>query len=132
MLKAETKISTYVGLNKRVFCVNENEKDINKFKDDYSYSPIVSVYCSAGMMGEGLLTLTYGKHHACILNEVGAAWRGARYSDLVLVCDDAVPLAAHRIVMAAASPLIRYGPFLLCSICFKTTEHKYNVARVHN
>ncbi|XP_021200301.3 transcription factor Ken isoform X1 [Helicoverpa armigera] len=62
---------------------------------------------SAGMMGEGLLTLTYGKHHACILNEVGAAWRGARYSDLVLVCDDAVPLAAHRIVMAAASPLIR-------------------------
>nr|XP_049691888.1 transcription factor Ken isoform X2 [Helicoverpa armigera] len=59
------------------------------------------------MMGEGLLTLTYGKHHACILNEVGAAWRGARYSDLVLVCDDAVPLAAHRIVMAAASPLIR-------------------------
>lgn len=61
----------------------------------------------AGMMGEGLLTLTYGKHHACILNEVGAAWRGARYSDLVLVCDDAVPLAAHRIVMAAASPLIR-------------------------
>lgn len=63
---------------------------------------------SAGMMGEGLLTLTYGKHHACILNEVGAAWRGARYSDLVLVCDDAVPLAAHRIVMAAASPLIRY------------------------
>ncbi|CAB3239704.1 unnamed protein product [Arctia plantaginis] len=62
---------------------------------------------SAGMMGEGLLTLTYGKHHACILNEVGAAWRGARYSDLVLVCDDSVPLAAHRIVMAAASPLIR-------------------------
>ncbi|KAL0851483.1 hypothetical protein ABMA28_007279 [Loxostege sticticalis] len=62
---------------------------------------------SAGMMGEGLLTLTYGKHHACILNEVGAAWRGARYSDLVLVCDDAVPLKAHRIVMAAASPLIR-------------------------
>ncbi|XP_023950158.1 transcription factor Ken isoform X1 [Bicyclus anynana] len=62
---------------------------------------------SAGMMGEGLLTLTYGKHHACILNEVGAAWRGARYSDLVLVCEDAVPLAAHRIVMAAASPLIR-------------------------
>ncbi|GBP13262.1 Transcription factor Ken [Eumeta japonica] len=58
-------------------------------------------------MGEGLLTLTYGKHHACILNEVGAAWRGARYSDLVLVCDDAVPLPAHRIVMAAASPLIR-------------------------
>ncbi|KAH9631556.1 hypothetical protein HF086_004717 [Spodoptera exigua] len=65
------------------------------------------LFCSAGMMGEGLLTLTYGKHHACILNEVGAAWRGARYSDLVLVCDDAVPLAAHRIVMAAASPLIR-------------------------
>ncbi|XP_013149549.1 PREDICTED: transcription factor Ken [Papilio polytes] len=64
-------------------------------------------FASAGMMGEGLLTLTYGKHHACILNEVGAAWRGARYSDLVLVCDDAVPLAAHRIVMAAASPLIR-------------------------
>ncbi|XP_037968671.1 transcription factor Ken isoform X2 [Plutella xylostella] len=59
------------------------------------------------MMGEGLLTLTYGKHHACILNEVGSAWRGSRYSDLVLVCDDAVPLAAHRIVMAAASPLIR-------------------------
>ncbi|XP_050680661.1 transcription factor Ken isoform X2 [Leptidea sinapis] len=59
------------------------------------------------MMGEGLLTLTYGKHHACILNEVGAAWRGARYSDLVLICEDAVPLAAHRIVMAAASPLIR-------------------------
>lgn len=64
------------------------------------------------MMGEGLLTLTYGKHHACILNEVGAAWRGARYSDLVLVCDDAVPLAAHRIVMAAASPLIRSDSLL--------------------
>lgn len=69
---------------------------------------MVHIFFSAGMMGEGLLTLTYGKHHACILNEVGAAWRGARYSDLVLVCDDAVPLAAHRIVMAAASPLIRY------------------------
>lgn len=67
------------------------------------------------MMGEGLLTLTYGKHHACILNEVGAAWRGARYSDLVLVCDDAVPLAAHRIVMAAASPLIRYT-IIACTI----------------
>ncbi|XP_045506595.1 transcription factor Ken isoform X1 [Colias croceus] len=68
---------------------------------------IIAEVKTAGMMGEGLLTLTYGKHHACILNEVGAAWRGARYSDLVLVCDDAVPLAAHRIVMAAASPLIR-------------------------
>lgn len=52
--------------------------------------------------------LHYSKHGECILQEIGAAFRGEHPSDLLLVCEGKETLKAHKLVLAAASPLIRY------------------------
>lgn len=51
--------------------------------------------------------LQYSKHGECILQEIGAAFRGEHPADLLLVCDGKETLQAHKLVLAAASPLIR-------------------------
>lgn len=55
-----------------------------------------------------MLMLQYSKHGECILQEIGAAFRGEHASDLVIICEGKETLQAHRLVLAAASPLIRY------------------------
>lgn len=52
--------------------------------------------------------LHYSKHGECILQEIGAAFRGEHSSDLLLVCEGKETLKAHKLVLAAASPLIRF------------------------
>lgn len=54
-----------------------------------------------------MLMLHYSKHGECILQEIGAAFRGEHPSDLLLVCEGKETLKAHKLVLAAASPLIR-------------------------
>lgn len=54
-----------------------------------------------------MLMLHYSKHGECILQEIGAAFRGEHPADLLLICNDKETLQAHRLVLAAASPLIR-------------------------
>ncbi|KAG4066194.1 hypothetical protein HA402_014494 [Bradysia odoriphaga] len=56
---------------------------------------------------ERMLMLHYSKHGECILQEIGAAFRGEHPSDLLLVCEGKETLKAHKLVLAAASPLIR-------------------------
>lgn len=54
-----------------------------------------------------MLMLHYSKHSECILGEIDAAFRGEHPSDLLLVCEGRETLKAHKLVLAAASPLIR-------------------------
>ncbi|XP_037915766.1 transcription factor Ken 1 [Hermetia illucens] len=54
-----------------------------------------------------MLMLHYSKHGECILQEIGAAFRGEHPTDLHLVCEGKEILKAHKLVLAAASPLIR-------------------------
>lgn len=51
--------------------------------------------------------LHYSKHGECILQEIVAASRGDHPADLLLVFNEQEKLRAHRLVLAAASPLIR-------------------------
>jgi hypothetical protein len=52
--------------------------------------------------------LQYSKHGECILQEIGAAFRGEHPADLAIICDGSkTKLRAHKLVLAAASPLIR-------------------------
>ncbi|XP_049857973.1 transcription factor Ken 1-like isoform X2 [Schistocerca gregaria] len=55
----------------------------------------------------GLLTLHYGRHGAGVLDEVRSWWDAGHGADLSLVCDGGHALPAHRLVLAAASPLLR-------------------------
>ncbi|EAT46332.1 AAEL002474-PA, partial [Aedes aegypti] len=54
-----------------------------------------------------MLMLQYSKHGECILQEIGAAFRGEHATDLLLICDGKETVRAHKLVLAAASPLIR-------------------------
>lgn len=55
-----------------------------------------------------MLMLQYSKHGECILQEIGAAFRGEHPADLEIICDGSkTTLRAHKLVLAAASPLIR-------------------------
>lgn len=55
-----------------------------------------------------MLMLQYSKHGECILQEIGAAFRGEHPADLEIICDGSKStLRAHKLVLAAASPLIR-------------------------
>jgi hypothetical protein len=55
-----------------------------------------------------MLMLQYSKHGECILQEIGAAFRGEHQPDLEIICDGSKnTLRAHKLVLAAASPLIR-------------------------
>ncbi|XP_051169636.1 transcription factor Ken 2 isoform X1 [Leptopilina boulardi] len=58
------------------------------------------------MYPDGLLTLHYGKHPATLAAEVGAWYSGDRHVDVTLACDDGSVVKAHRVVLAAASPLL--------------------------
>jgi hypothetical protein len=58
------------------------------------------------MYPDGLLTLHYGKHPATLAAEVGAWYSGDRHVDVTLACDDGSVVRAHRVVLAAASPLL--------------------------
>ncbi|XP_058837547.1 transcription factor Ken 2 [Topomyia yanbarensis] len=59
------------------------------------------------MLGVTMLMLHYNKHGECILQEIGAAFRGEHATDLLLICDGKQTVRAHKLVLAAASPLIR-------------------------
>ncbi|XP_076662483.1 zinc finger and BTB domain-containing ken and barbie protein isoform X2 [Halictus rubicundus] len=61
---------------------------------------------SLTMYTDGLLTLHYGKHPATLAAEVGAWYTGDRHVDVTLACDDGSVVKAHRVVLAAASPLL--------------------------
>lgn len=54
----------------------------------------------------GLLTLHYGKHHATIVEEIRTCFDSENFADMAFVCDDRTVLAAHRLIMASASPLV--------------------------
>lgn len=58
------------------------------------------------MYTDGLLTLHYGKHPATLAAEVGAWYSGDQHVDVALACDDGSVVRAHRVVLAAASPLL--------------------------
>lgn len=62
----------------------------------------------APLQFQRMLMLQYSKHGECILKEIGAAFRGEHPADLTIVCENKVKLHAHKLVLAAASPLIRY------------------------
>lgn len=51
--------------------------------------------------------LQYSKHGECILQEIGAAFRGEHPADLLLICEGRETLRAHKLVLAAASPLVK-------------------------
>ncbi|XP_053672932.1 transcription factor Ken 1 [Anopheles nili] len=59
------------------------------------------------MLGVRMLMLHYSKHGECILQEIGAAFRGEHATDLLLICEGKETVRAHKLVLAAASPLIR-------------------------
>lgn len=63
------------------------------------------VFCQT-MYTDGLLTLHYGKHPATLAAEVGAWYSGDQHVDVALACDDGSVVRAHRVVLAAASPLL--------------------------
>lgn len=65
-------------------------------------SPCLSISIPVDM-----LTLNYHKHGECMLQEIGEAFRDERSADLLLVCEGKDTLKAHKLVLAAASPLIR-------------------------
>lgn len=75
--------------------------------------------------------LQYSKHGECILQEIGAAFRGEHPADLRLVCDNRETLQAHKLVLAAASPLVKMileeVPQIECAttIHFPDVEAKY-------
>uniref|UniRef100_A0A6B2EHD3 Putative transcription factor ken 1 n=1 Tax=Phlebotomus kandelakii TaxID=1109342 RepID=A0A6B2EHD3_9DIPT len=54
-----------------------------------------------------MLMLHYRQHGECILQEIGAAFRGEHPADLLLICEGRETLRAHKLVLAAASPLVR-------------------------
>ncbi|GAB0087689.1 Transcription factor Ken [Sergentomyia squamirostris] len=54
-----------------------------------------------------MLMLQYSKHGECILQEIGAALRAEHTADLLLICEGRETLRAHKLVLAAASPLVR-------------------------
>ncbi|XP_055706201.1 transcription factor Ken 1 isoform X1 [Phlebotomus papatasi] len=54
-----------------------------------------------------MLMLQYSKHGECILQEIGAAFRGEHPADLLLICEGRETLRAHKLVLAAASPLVK-------------------------
>ncbi|XP_066905010.1 transcription factor Ken isoform X2 [Halyomorpha halys] len=54
----------------------------------------------------GLLTLHYGKHHTSVVEEVRRWFEGETQADVSLLCAGG-KLAAHRLVLASASPLIK-------------------------
>ncbi|XP_044740936.1 transcription factor Ken 1 [Chrysoperla carnea] len=68
------------------------------------------MYASDGLEeseeSHGLLTLHYGKHHATIVEEIRTCFDSENFADMAFVCDDRTVLAAHRLIMASASPLI--------------------------
>ena len=65
--------------------------------------------------------LQYSKHGECILQEIGAAFRGEHQADLEIICDGSKSsLRAHKLVLAAASPLIR--SILMILILWKTLK----------
>lgn len=68
------------------------------------------------------------KHGECILQEIGAAHRGEHPSDLLLVCEGRETLRAHKLVLAAASPLIR---FVFVEFGFETTILKFCLSCYH-
>ncbi|EDS38162.1 conserved hypothetical protein [Culex quinquefasciatus] len=69
----------------------------------------IRVYGAGWMIPEfvRMLMLHYSKHGECILQEIGAAFRGEHATDLLLICDGKETVRAHKLVLAAASPLIR-------------------------
>lgn len=75
--------------------------------------------------------LQYSKHGECILQEIGAAFRGEHPADLRLVCDNRETLQAHKLVLAAASPLVKMileeTPQIECAttIHFPDVQAKY-------
>ncbi|XP_059622381.1 transcription factor Ken 1 isoform X2 [Phlebotomus argentipes] len=54
-----------------------------------------------------MLMLYYRQHGECILQEIGAAFRGEHPADLLLICEGRETLRAHKLVLAAASPLVK-------------------------
>ncbi|XP_026830639.1 transcription factor Ken 2 isoform X2 [Ooceraea biroi] len=67
---------------------------------------MTSLFLFQTMYTDGLLTLHYGKHPATLAAEVGAWYSGDRHVDVTLACDDGSVVKAHRVVLAAASPLL--------------------------
>ncbi|KAF7990302.1 hypothetical protein HCN44_000107 [Aphidius gifuensis] len=79
------------------------------------------------MYTDGLLTLHYGKHPATLAAEVGAWYAGDRHVDVTLACDDGSVVRAHRVVLAAASPLLAN---LLCNEALDHVVHLSGVKKI--
>ncbi|XP_011145597.1 transcription factor Ken isoform X1 [Harpegnathos saltator] len=76
------------------------------FRSSFSHQAMIHADVSWTMYTDGLLTLHYGKHPATLAAEVGAWYSGDRHVDVTLACDDGSIVKAHRVVLAAASPLL--------------------------
>nr|CAD7394702.1 unnamed protein product [Timema cristinae] len=57
---------------------------------------------------EDLLTLHYGKHHSTLADEVRSWFLAESHADVTLICDGALPLHAHQLILASVSPLVRH------------------------
>lgn len=55
----------------------------------------------------GLLTLHYGKHNISLIEEIRQWFICDTFADMTIICEKGVPVKAHRLVLASASPLVK-------------------------
>ncbi|XP_065225019.1 transcription factor Ken [Planococcus citri] len=55
----------------------------------------------------GLLTLHYGKHNISLIEEIRQWFVCDTFADMTIICEKGVPVKAHRLVLASASPLVK-------------------------
>lgn len=87
----------------------KQQSGVHTYSNWFSYTSFSFFFSCLHPFTVRMLMLHYSKHGECILQEIGAAFRGEHPADLLLICNDKETLQAHRLVLAAASPLIRYA-----------------------
>lgn len=55
----------------------------------------------------GLLTLHYGKHNISLIEEIRQWFMCDTFADMTIICEKGQSVKAHRLVLAAASPLVK-------------------------
>lgn len=55
----------------------------------------------------GLLTLHYGNHNISLIDEIKQWFMCETFADMTIICEKGQTVQAHRLVLAAASPLVK-------------------------
>lgn len=55
----------------------------------------------------GLLTLHYGKHNISLIEEIRQWFLCDTFADMTIICEKGQLVRGHRLVLAAASPLVK-------------------------